>query len=46
MPSARKVFTPDPSMLAHYERRYQLFLDLTDAMGGFWTTQQKLTQKD
>ena len=46
MTSARKVFTPDPSMLAHYERRYQLFLELTKTMDNFWTTQHKLTQKD
>ena len=46
MTSARKVFNPDPSMLEHYERRYQLFLNLTDAMGSFWTQQQSLTQKD
>jgi len=46
MTSARKVFTPDLSMLAHYERRYQLFLDLTAAMGNFWDKQQSITQKD
>jgi L-xylulokinase len=40
MTSARKIFTPDQSMLAHYERRYQLFLDLTATMGSFWANQQ------
>ncbi len=45
MTSARKIFTPDPSMHAHYQRRYQIFRDLTANMGSFWTAQQELNQK-
>ncbi|MEP1209841.1 MAG: FGGY-family carbohydrate kinase [Rhizobiaceae bacterium] len=42
MTSARQTFDPDPSMQAHYQRRYEIFTQLTASMNGFWSAQQNL----
>lgn len=40
MTRIKQVFDPDPAMKAHYATRYQTYLALTEAMQGFWATQQ------
>lgn len=40
MTRVRAVFLPDPDMKAHYDRRYRLYRDLTEAMKPFWTAQR------
>ena len=32
--------TPNPAMKSHYDRRYDLYLDLTAALRGFWSRLQ------
>lgn len=34
-------YQPDPDTGPHFERRYRLFLDLTDRMRGFWEALQR-----
>ena len=33
-PGAR--FTPNPAMKRHYDRRYRIYTNLTEALGPFW----------
>lgn len=40
MTSTKTVFTPNLKMKAHYDRRYELFTQLTEAMSSFWERQQ------
>ncbi|WP_281982539.1 FGGY-family carbohydrate kinase [Thalassorhabdomicrobium marinisediminis] len=40
MTRVKQVFDPDPAMQDHYAARYQTYLGLTEAMQGFWATQQ------
>jgi L-xylulokinase len=37
MTSAAARYTPDPEMVAHYDKRYRRYLDLTARMRGFWS---------
>ncbi|MFH5776586.1 FGGY-family carbohydrate kinase [Paracoccus sp. NGMCC 1.201697] len=37
MASAATRYVPDPALVAHYERRYCRYLDLTSRMRGFWS---------
>ncbi|WAJ27921.1 FGGY-family carbohydrate kinase [Antarcticirhabdus aurantiaca] len=39
MTRARAVYTPDPAMKAHYDRRYRAFLALSEALSSFWSEQ-------
>jgi L-xylulokinase len=39
MTSTKSLFTPDPSMKTHYDRRYETFTQLTQAMSSFWEKQ-------
>jgi L-xylulokinase len=39
MTSTKSLFTPDPPMRSHYDRRYELFGQLTKAMSSFWQKQ-------
>ena len=36
-----REYRPDPTMSAHFERRYRLFLDLAARMKGFWEELQR-----
>lgn len=38
MTRARNVFLPNHSLKAHYDRRYQIYLNLIEAMKPFWNT--------
>lgn len=40
MTRVREVFDPDPTLKAHYDRRYRVFRELARAMGPFWATLQ------
>ena len=31
------IFTPDPAMKRHYDRRYRLYADLVERLRAFWT---------
>jgi len=39
MTRVRQVIEPRPAMKPHYDRRYRTYLDLGEAMTGFWQTQ-------
>lgn len=40
MTRTRAVFQPDPSRKSHYDTRYETYLDLAEAMRGFWVRLQ------
>ncbi len=39
MTSTKTVFSPNPAMKPHYDRRFELFTGLTEAMSSFWEKQ-------
>jgi L-xylulokinase len=41
MTSAKTTFIPNPSMKLHYDRRYELFCELAQAMASYWAKQHK-----
>jgi L-xylulokinase len=46
MTRKRAVFEPDGTMKAHYDRRYHIYLELIDTMGGFWNAQNEVRNEE